>query len=363
MQLFIKTVPGGETLTLVVVPSDTIDIIKQKIQEQDGTFIADQQRLVFAGKQFASNEGGRTLSDYPGIKNESILHLLLKRVKSAEEREVEINTLTGKKIVINCIDTDTLLTLKQKLQDKEGIPPDQQTWWFPVQKGTAGAEPAASLKWFNTCRSQLNPALQSLLSAKPLKEFEDIQTFNEIKEVQPNEVGSSAIDMVCGYLVLKLRASPSDTRDGIRVPVGVKEGIRVRLEEANWATITIEADTHAQLYLSLIQKRATMSTHGKLVSQSKPTDADDMLLVTIHGKELPKSEAVLQKSEAMLLYFVRRPDWWQEGSSIVQSNNPVAIVALDQVEQRLRSAIISATNGHKSELTKMRKPAGCCAVQ
>lgn len=131
-QIFVKTL-SGKTLTINDISlNDTVANLKKKIMDKDGVPI-DQQRLIYSGKQLSDD---MQLSSY-NINKDSTVHLVLRLnggfndppeqpINNNGNMQIFVKTLTGKTITLNVEPNESIESIKTKIQDKEGIPPDQQ---------------------------------------------------------------------------------------------------------------------------------------------------------------------------------------------------------------------------------------------
>ena len=121
MYIFVKTLTG-KTITLIVEEDDSIETVKVKIELKLG-IPADQQRLIFMAVEL---KNGFTLANYD-IQPEVTLFLIL-RLRGG--MQIFVKTWTGKTITSEVEASDSIEIVKAKIQDKEGIPPDQQRLIF-----------------------------------------------------------------------------------------------------------------------------------------------------------------------------------------------------------------------------------------
>ena len=103
-------------------PRDTIYGMKARIENKIGIPLY-HQRLIYQGKQLKDGDFLRNHN----ITAESTLHLVL-RLRGG--MQIFVKTLTGKTITLEVEGSDSIENVKAKIQDKEGIPPDQQRLIF-----------------------------------------------------------------------------------------------------------------------------------------------------------------------------------------------------------------------------------------
>ena len=342
IQIFVRMLTG-KTITVETNALDTIEDVKDKIHDKIG-IPSDRQRLIYAGKLL---EDPHMFYKY-NIPSKSTVYLAFRPRLGIN---VFIRTQNGKTITLEVEASDTIENVKGKIQDEEGIPPDQQVLMYISNKEAKQLEDKHTLFYYNIQeRSMLKLTVKAMsifvkastgkiitLKAKSSDTIKKIKTKIQDKYSIPysnqiltfsgivlndkqrlfdyNVSSESTLQLnlnieiqvkTLGGKILTLEVETSNTIEDIKAKIEEKEGILVNEQKLSFAGKELENKHRLSEYkiqsggtLDLLIKSGPVVIHVKLTDKIITlrvdyTDTIEKVKIIINDTEcIPTDQQIL----------------------------------------------------------------------
>jgi ubiquitin C len=270
MQIHIIT-PEGKKISLNVDPNNTVEEIKKMVEDKEGIPPKDQ-RLLFNGKEL---DDGPTLNDC-GIKHGSNLDLDL----DLEGMQIYVKDWKKNKSSFDVVSSETLESVKAKIQEEKSIPLEQQ---YIIFGGELLEDDSRTLSDYNIeHKSTLNLDRMKISVVTPTGKFvldvDPTTTIGEIKQKVQDKAGIPKESQVVEHQGKKL-SNPSYTMADNTIQykdtlnVDIQDGPEYTVQVGPWQN-PFDYNPKSKVKREGTRKRSTYNKLGDFYATARNTDVD-----------------------------------------------------------------------------------------